>query len=557
MPSTTASPSGTWVWRLEPDNTWAAVLKISDSTSAQADVKAVDDVAHVLLHDGSPELVSIEYVAGSHSYQPWTARPVATSISLPGSEIATIDIDSTDRMWLATETASSIVVYYSDAPYSSFSGPVTLATGINDDDISVVTALPDDTIGVLWSNQNTDRFGFRVHDDPADAATWSADELPASASALSVGGGMADDHLNVAVAADGTLYAAVKTSYDTGGYPKIALLVRRPNGSWDPLHEVDGSGTRGIVLLNELDQTVRVVYTASEGSNDIVMKSSPTSSISFGPRQTVMSGGLNDVTSTKSNWTDEVLVLASDASQAQAAFLTADTTPSPDLVGRWLMDEGSGSTILDDSTFGNDGTLSGDPTWVSGQHGLALALDGSGDYATVPDAASLDLTDAITIAAWVRPGKIATQDLVTKAINGSTDGFQFSLSTTKSDESSQKVFVRFNQDTSGDTYRINSTTVYPTDGTWIHVAATYDGSMIRLYVQRRRGGVDGLDRLDRGQCHRSGHRRPERRDTLVHRCPRRRPSLWSCPEPGRDRGPRRCRPSDRPRRPHRCQRDRR
>ena len=109
------------------------------------------------------------------------------------------------------------------------------------------------------------------------------------------------------------------------------------------------------------------------------------------------------------------------------------------------MDEGSGSTILDDSTFGNDGTLSGDPTWVSGQHGLALALDGSGDYATVPDAASLDLTDAITIAAWVRPAEDATQDLVTKAINGSTDGFQFSLSTTKSDESSQKVFVRFNR----------------------------------------------------------------------------------------------------------------
>ena len=36
-----------------------------------------------------------------------------------------------------------------------------------------------------------------------------------------------------AVAADGTLYAAVKTSYDSSGYPKIALLVRRPNGVWD------------------------------------------------------------------------------------------------------------------------------------------------------------------------------------------------------------------------------------------------------------------------------------------------------------------------------------
>ena len=55
---------------------------------------------------------------------------------------------------------------------------------------------------------------------------------------------MADDHLNVAVAVDGTLYAAVKTSYDTAGQTKIALLVRRPSGVWDNLYEIDQAGTR-------------------------------------------------------------------------------------------------------------------------------------------------------------------------------------------------------------------------------------------------------------------------------------------------------------------------
>ena len=135
---------------------------------------------------------------------------------------------------------------------------------------------------------------------------------------------MADDHLSVAVASDGTLYAAVKTSYDTAGSTKIALLVRRPNGTWDPLYEVDQAGTRGIVLLNEQDDTVRVVYTSSEGFNDIVMKKSPTSAISFGPRTTLMTGGLNDATSQKANWTNQVLILASSASQARGVFLTAD-----------------------------------------------------------------------------------------------------------------------------------------------------------------------------------------------------------------------------------------
>src|SRR5207247_5606539 len=100
-----------------------------------------------------------------------------------------------------------------------WSQPILLASDVTSNDISVVTALPNHTIGVLWSNQNTERFGFRTHVDGTDPAAWSADEVPASNSAQPVGGGMADGHLNVAVASDGTLYAAVKTSYDTLGYP--------------------------------------------------------------------------------------------------------------------------------------------------------------------------------------------------------------------------------------------------------------------------------------------------------------------------------------------------
>ena len=71
---------------------------------------------------------------------------------------------------------------------------------------------------------------------------------------------------------------------------------------------VDESGTRPIVLLNESDHTVRVVYTSSEGYNNILVRTSSTASINFGSAQTVMSGGLNDVTSTKENWTSAVLV---------------------------------------------------------------------------------------------------------------------------------------------------------------------------------------------------------------------------------------------------------
>jgi hypothetical protein len=324
LPTTSVSPNGTWIWRLEleSDLSWTNVLKISDSTSSKADAKMVGDVVHILLHDSSPELVSVEYQEATDSYVLWSTRPTATSISLSGSEIATIDIDSTGRMWLATESGSSVRVYHSDFPYSSFTGPIVLASAISSDDITVVTALPDSTIGVLWSDQNAERFGFRVHVDGAAPTVWSADEVPASQSALNVGHGMGDDHLNVAVASDGTLYAAVKTSYDTSGYPKIALLVRRPNGAWDDLYEVDGSGTRPIVLLNEDAGTVRVVYTSGTSGSNIIFKESPTSSIHFGSRQTLMSSSLNDATSTKENWTDGVVILASGSSVHGALILS-------------------------------------------------------------------------------------------------------------------------------------------------------------------------------------------------------------------------------------------
>ena len=62
----------------------------------------------------------------------------------------------------------------------------------------------------------------------------------------------------------------------------MALLVRRPAGTWDPLYEVDESGTRGILLLNEPANELLFVYTSTEGTGDIVYRTSSTSSISFG-----------------------------------------------------------------------------------------------------------------------------------------------------------------------------------------------------------------------------------------------------------------------------------
>ena len=158
------------------------------------------------------------------------------------------------------------------------------------------------SIGVLWSDQNTRRFGFKSHTDGAPISEWSIDELPASQSALNVGEGMADDHINIKCSASGDLFVAIKTSYDMPQQTKIGLLIRRSNGIWDDLYHVSDTGTRPIVTLDEVNDRIRVYYTSKEAGGDIVYKESSVSNINFGKKpKVILNGTYNNVSSTKNS----------------------------------------------------------------------------------------------------------------------------------------------------------------------------------------------------------------------------------------------------------------
>ena len=85
-----------------------------------------------------------------------------------------------------------------------------------------------------------------------------------------------------------------------------------------------------------------------------------------------------------------------------------------DLVGHWMLDEGSGTTATDSSGYGNHGALQDNPdltnpTWITGIsgsavefHGTGVALTG-GDYFDCGNDSSLDITGPTSIALWIRP----------------------------------------------------------------------------------------------------------------------------------------------------------
>ena len=81
----------------------------------------------------------------------------------------------------------------------------------------------------------------------------------------------------------------------------------------------------------------------------------------------------------------------------------ARNTQPGNLVAAYAFDEGSGSSVADLSGNGNTGQV-GSATWTSaGKFGSALSFDGSSSRVRVDDSASLDLTSAVTLEAWVYP----------------------------------------------------------------------------------------------------------------------------------------------------------
>jgi len=117
----------------------------------------------------------------------------------------------------------------------------------------------------------------------------------------------------------------------------------------------------------------------------------------------------------------------------------------------------------------------------------ALKLDGDGDMVSVPHDTSLDL-DTVTVEMWVKPGTDLTGKDVSfiRKERYSDTCFILEQLYDQEDSNTEELFMWVNN---GSSWYKNNRAAYNTfafaPGEWYHLAATYDGSLIQLFVNGR------------------------------------------------------------------------
>lgn len=259
------------------------------------------------------------------------------------------------------------------------------------------------------------------------------------------------------------------------------------------------SVTSGLTLLSPWALTTDTTYYWRVRGVDAIGLTSPWSPIngfvidltgpSGGGFVTITStGGLSGETQFNDLVSGVTAELTLDDGVSGLPVPTAGLTTDAATAGLWHFDEDSGGTAYDSSGHGNNGNLTGLAGWVTGR--IAYAVDFAGSQSvSVPYAGSLNTPSAMTIEAWINTtatNAAADGQAVATRWNGSS-GFEF-MASRSGTGGTLAFYAGVGSSWLGGSHNV-------ADGNWHHVAATFDGTTARLYVD---GALDAIGPLTNG-----------------------------------------------------------
>jgi hypothetical protein len=134
---------------------------------------------------------------------------------------------------------------------------------------------------------------------------------------------------------------------------------------------------------------------------------------------------------------------------------------------------GTGGNVRDYSGNGNEGTATG-TTVAAGKYNKARTFNGSTDYIATSYNSSLNPTSAITMAAWIKTTQATRGDIVARFGANPFPGYALNIG-----QGAAGVPGCWVGDSAGG-YVYGSSTV--NNGEWHHVACTYNGSSVTVYI---------------------------------------------------------------------------